>query len=124
MTGIDTTALRRAELERKPKRELAALRRHYGGELSLSAYMAWKLEDLVNAVMKDEAREREQGRNTLYDVTLIEVVTRFVGETPVQCAVFHKRDRTAVTVRLRSEQMTDLAARLTQKVADEGRPWP
>ena len=60
----------------------------------------------------------------LYDVTLVEVATRYVRETPVQCVVFHKRDGTAVTVKLTSSQMEDLAARLRQKVAAEGRVWP
>jgi hypothetical protein len=68
--------------------------------------------------------QAEQLANNLYDVTLAEVCTLYVGETPVQCVTFRKRDGTAVTVSLTSAQMTDLAARLGQRVRDEGTPWP
>lgn len=40
----------------------------------------------------------------LYDVTNMEVATRYVGEQPVECVVFHKRDGTTVVVRLLPEQ--------------------
>lgn len=60
----------------------------------------------------------------LYDVTMAEVGTRYIGERPVQCVVFHKSDGTAVTVPLTSSQMTDLARRLDDKVSYEGTPWP
>lgn len=67
------------------------------------------------------------GTTQLYDVTSTEVTTRYVRETPVECAVFRKRDGTAVTVRLDPDQMADLRDRLTfrlRELGHEGRRWP
>lgn len=47
--------------------------------------------------------------STLYDVTSMEVGLRYVGEQPVECATFHKKDGTAVVVRLTSSQQDLLA---------------
>jgi hypothetical protein len=55
----DNPAGRRAILQKKPKQELAALVRHYGGQLSHSAYMAWAMADLVDAVMTAEFGKQE-----------------------------------------------------------------
>ena len=53
----------------------------------------------------------------LYDVTLTEVGTRYVGESPVECVTVHKRDKTAVVIRLLPEQMTALRDQLTARLA-------
>lgn len=66
--------------------------------------------------------------NELYDVAWTEVTRRYVGEAPVECVVFHKRDGTAVTVRLDPAQMGALRNRLTGRLGElageQGRRWP